>query len=417
MANPVVYWEIGGRDLGGLRELYDKATGPVAGRAGGDRDKVSTPRAAHPVVGTPLALVHSGGSTIARVTTSAPSAVDAGGRRSRRVHGLLPRSSVPAKAYRSGEDGEEPMSADAEVSLDGPVVVGVDGSAACLSAVEVGVREAALRGRVLRMVHAFVWPYLDASSGRSSIDAPEGGLRHDAESIVADAVARARALDPEVAVTGEVAVGTAAAALLARAENATVVVVGDRGLGGFTGLLVGSVAMQLAAHARCPVLVARGEADATKPVLVGVEGSPANDAAVGFAFEEAALRGVPLIAMHAWTDPLSADTADNSPLVYDLHDVQAEEEGVLAGALAGWDDKYPDVVVHRALVRGGARGTLIDGSRGAQLAVVGSRGRGGFPGLVLGSVSQAVLHHASCPVAVVPHAWREDSHLSTGRAE
>jgi hypothetical protein len=66
MANPVVYWEIGGRDLGGLRELYDKATGPVAGRAGGDRDKVSTPRAAHPVLGTPLALVHSGGSTIAR---------------------------------------------------------------------------------------------------------------------------------------------------------------------------------------------------------------------------------------------------------------------------------------------------------------------------------------------------------------
>src|SRR5690242_11970923 len=107
------------------------------------------------------------------------------------------------------------MSENTHLSLGGPVVVGVDGSAASLGAVELGVREAALRGRALRIVHAFVCPYLDVPLGRSLMGPPESELRRDAERIVAEAVARARAVHPDVAVTGEVAVGTAAAALLA----------------------------------------------------------------------------------------------------------------------------------------------------------------------------------------------------------
>jgi nucleotide-binding universal stress UspA family protein len=115
------------------------------------------------------------------------------------------------------------------------------------------------------------------------------------------------------------------------------------------------------------------------------------------------LRGVPLVATHAWTHPASAGPGDMLPLVYDTADVESEETRLVAEALAGWHDRYPDVTVQRELVHGGARKALIDASHRAQLVVVGTRGRGGFTGLLLGSVSQAVLHHAACPVAVVPH--------------
>jgi nucleotide-binding universal stress UspA family protein len=297
------------------------------------------------------------------------------------------------------------MAPDASVA---PVVVGVDGSAAALAAVDLAAREATLRRRPLRVVHAFIWPYLRAPLEPSPLGPPEGGLRHDAERVVAEAVAQARAAAPDVPVTGELITGAAAAVLLGCSRTATAVVVGDRGLGGFTGLLVGSVAVHLAAHAACPVMVARGAADPGAPVLLGVDGSPANDPAVGFAFDEAALRRVPLTALHAWTHPVSTGPGDMLPLVYDVAEVEAGEARVLAEALAGWHDKYPDVVVRRVLVHGGARKALIDATRQAQLAVVGSRGRGGFAGLLLGSVSQAVLHHGACPVAVVPNPRDEE---------
>ncbi len=288
-------------------------------------------------------------------------------------------------------------------ALAEPVVVGVDGSAPSLAAVDVAVREATLRRRPMRLVHALIWPYLGVPLGPSPFGPPDGGLRHQAERVLADAYARAHGTAPDLPVDGEVVSGEAAAVLLGASKAAELVVVGDRGLGGFTGLLVGSVAVQLAAHAPCPILVAHGAVDPAGPVLLGVDGSPANDPAVGFAFEEAALRGVPLVALHAWTHPVSTGPGDMLPLVYDAADVEAEEARVLAEALAGWHDKYPDVTVHRQLTRAGARTALIEATRRAQLVVVGTRGRGGFTGLLLGSVSQAVLHHAACPVAVVPH--------------
>lgn len=287
-----------------------------------------------------------------------------------------------------------------------PVVVGVDGSQCSLAAVDLATREAGLRRRPLRVVHAFIWPYLHVALGPSPLGPPEGGLRNEAERIVAGAVARARAAAPDVPVQSEIIVGEAAAVLRDCSHRATLVVVGDRGLGGFTGLLVGSVAVQLAAHSTCPVLVARGEVDKTAAVLLGVDGSPASDGAVGFAFEEAALRGVGLTALHAWTYPVVTDPGAMLPPVYDPAEVEAEEARVLSEALAGWSDKYPDVIVHRTLAHGPTRRALIEASRNAQLAVVGARGRGGFAGLLLGSVSQAVLHHSACPVAIVtrPHA-------------
>jgi nucleotide-binding universal stress UspA family protein len=189
--------------------------------------------------------------------------------------------------------------------------------------------------------------------------------------------------------------------VLHHARQAPLVVLGDRGLGGFSGLIVGSVAVQVAAHAACPVLVARGSAHLDGPVVVGVDGSEVSDHAVGFAFEEASLRRASLRAVLAWRYPVSTGPGDMLPLVYDSAELAAEEELALAEATAGWSERYPDVDVIRHLDRGRPSKVLVQESAGAQLVVVGARGRGGFTGLLLGSVSHAVLHHAQCPVAVV----------------
>jgi nucleotide-binding universal stress UspA family protein len=281
------------------------------------------------------------------------------------------------------------------------VVVGVDGSAGSLAAVAVAANETALRHRPLRVVHAFIWPYFDIPLGPPPAGLPEGGLRHAAERLLAEAVDCARAAAPEVTVTGELVTGGAAAVLERESHAAALVVIGDRGLGGFTGLLVGSVAVQLAAHAACPILVVRGDPARHGEILLGVDGSPVNQPAVGYAFEEAALRGVALTALHAWTHPVANEPGDMLELVYDLTEVETDETRLLAEALAGWREKYPEVVVHRRVVRQRTRAALINASSRAQLVVVGARGRGGFAGLLLGSVSQAILHHADCPVAII----------------
>jgi nucleotide-binding universal stress UspA family protein len=287
--------------------------------------------------------------------------------------------------------------------MTAPVVVGVDGSTHSLDAVGPAAREARLRRRPLRVVYAFIWPYLGVPLGPSPVGPPDGGLVNDAERIVQEALTRARVATPDVEVTGAAVIGDAAAVLMEESRTAVLVVVGDRGLGGFTGLLVGSVAVQLAAHATCPVLVARGRPDPTGEVVLGVDGSPANGPAVGFAFEEASRRGCALTAVHTWTHPVSTGPGDMLPLVYDAAEVEEDEARVLEEALAGWRDKYPDVELRRQLVHGRTRPTLIEATGRAQLAVVGTRGRGGFTGLLLGSVSQAMLHHAQCPVAIIPH--------------
>lgn len=280
------------------------------------------------------------------------------------------------------------------------VLVGVDGSTSSLRAVALAVREATLRHLPLRIAHAFIWPLLDVPLGPAPGAPPSGGLRHHAEQIVTDAVAHAQHLAPDLDVNGEVLVGAPASTLLA-SDDAALIVLGDRGLDGFTGLLVGSVAVQVAHHATVPVLVARGSDQPREHVLVGVDGSPHANAAIGFAFDEAAYRGIALTALHAWQYPIPGDIGEMLPLVYDRHVLENEEARVLFEAMAGWQEKYPQVTVHHRLIWGSPRKVLVEASTRAELVVVGARGRGGFTGLVLGSVSQAVLHHADCPVAIV----------------
>jgi nucleotide-binding universal stress UspA family protein len=159
----------------------------------------------------------------------------------------------------------------------------------------------------------------------------------------------------------------------------------------------------VATHGRCPVVVIRGGAEDLegKPVVVGVDGSPASEAAIAFAYDEASRLGVPLIALHTWTDTITAAAFAMAPYAVDWFEVQNEELRLLAERLAGWQEKYPDVQVQRVLTRDHPARSLIDQAREAQLVVVGSRGRGQVAGLLLGSTSQALLHHAPCPLVIV----------------
>jgi nucleotide-binding universal stress UspA family protein len=282
-----------------------------------------------------------------------------------------------------------------------PVVVGVDGSAPSSDAVRLAAHEAERRRRPVRVAHAFVWPQLHVPLTPSPFGPPHGGLRHEAEKIVSDAVAEARAAAPDVTVTGEVVDGSAAPVLLHESRHAALLVLGHRGLGGFTGLLVGSVAAQVAAHAECPVVIARAADRPDGPVLVGVDGSPLSDLAIGFAMEEAAMRGSDVVAVHAWRHPLSTGPGDMLPVVFDIDALEADEDRLLAESLGGWCERYPDVRVTHRLVRGRAAGVLVAESGQAQLVVVGARGLGGFAGLLLGSVTHALLYHSRCPVAIV----------------
>ena len=225
---------------------------------------------------------------------------------------------------------------------------------------------------------------------------------------VTAAAAEAAAAAPGVAVDDEVVDGYAIPALLREARTARLAVIGDRGLGGVAGLLLGSVASALAAHGACPVAVVRGRSTATDgPVVVGVDPGSTSEAALTAAFEAAAARSAPLTVVHTWLDPLLDPVVLPSP---DWADIARFARAALEQRVAGWSAKYPDVPVTLDVVRNPAARALIERSDGAQLVVVGSRGHGAAGSLLLGSVSHAVLHRADCPVLVV----RDDVEDATG---
>jgi nucleotide-binding universal stress UspA family protein len=280
------------------------------------------------------------------------------------------------------------------------VVVGVDGSEHALDAVRWAAEEARLRGAHLRLVCAVGFPVVTPVGG-----APLGqerqleALTDAGADRVAAAAAVAREVVADLDIDQVVRAGTPTGVLVSAAEDAGLLVVGNRGHGGFAGLLLGSVGVSAAARAACPVVVVRGATRSTGPVVVGVD-AEGSDAALGVAFEEATLRGVPLVAVHAWSeavlDPFLVPFVDWAA-------IRADERKVLATALTPWTDKFPDVRVSRIVARDGAAASLLRETDGACLVVVGSRGRGVVRGPLLGSVSQALLHHASCPV-LVAHA-------------
>lgn len=279
----------------------------------------------------------------------------------------------------------------------GEVLVGVDGSEPSLRAVDWAVTEAAARGGTLT-----VWCV--AVSG--SADNP---MLWDGEEAVlvpaADVVRRAQeraAASPAIPVTGGVGRGDPAQQLLVRARGSDLLVVGDRGLGAFLGLLVGSVSERVAAEAACPVVVVRGEPAADLPVLVGVDGSAANQAALGYAFAAAERRRVELVALAAAEPRLIAPAVGSpAPPAVDVQSATDTVRAVLDEALQPWTERHPDVAVRRLPVVGGATRALVEASAEAGLVVVGSRGHGALTGTLFGSVSRHLLRQAHCPVAVV----------------
>lgn len=282
------------------------------------------------------------------------------------------------------------------------IIVGVDGSEQSLQAAEWAAEEAVRRGTSVRIIYAIA-PWLFDTSVDPRAGAVREWLRDSGQDVVGQAVVRAHRRAPEAKVSSEVVPGGPAQALIKEAGHAAMIVVASRGAGELTGLLLGSVALQVASYAPAPIVVVRHQQTVVhREVVVGVDGSESCAAAIGFAFEEAMLRGARLRAVLAWRHPVSTAPGDMQPLIYDPEVVMAEEERTLMECLAGRREKYPDVEVVHEVVHDRPVRALTGASARADLLVVGTRGRGGFTGLMLGSVSHAMLHHAHCPLAVVP---------------
>lgn len=288
-----------------------------------------------------------------------------------------------------------------------PVVAGVDGSPDAELAVAQAAWQAERRHLPLRLVHAFAPPVMYGPSVTSVYDMT-GPLR-GARALLVRSARRVRSLHPDLEIGTAVIAGNPGGVLVEESRTAALVVVGSRGVGGFQRLLTGSVSAQVATHAHGPVVVLRppaagavGDGSPKGPVVVGVDGSPGSAAAIEFAFDEAAARGGALTAVYAWAVPPTTNLGPITDSHYDAVEAQDEADRVLAESLAGWQEKYPQVVVARRAIHSlNPLTALLEAGRDAALIVVGPRGHGGFAGLLLGSVSDGLVRHAHRPVAVV----------------
>jgi nucleotide-binding universal stress UspA family protein len=297
------------------------------------------------------------------------------------------------------------------------VVVGIDGSESGQGAFAHAAWEAHRRGCTLRLVHSYrvLSPY--ATMGLALDPAELTAAAHAAAELLAGYETRALTAFPELDVDCAVIAGSPGGALVDASATAELVVVGSRGLGGFSGLLLGSVGTQLAAHSHAPVIVMRppddpgslGVGPAHHPVVVGIDGIPDSRAALAFAFDEASARGVPLIATYAWWMLPPAGRGPMTPPHYDLVEAEEEARRLLAEAVAGWGEQYPDVEVtlrpeHSVNPTVG----LLELSRKAGLLVVSRHGGNALTRLLLGSISDVAVREAECPVAVVPEPSTKD---------
>lgn len=282
------------------------------------------------------------------------------------------------------------------------IVVGYDGSEHSSIAVDWAAAEAVSRGVVLTLSAATSVPLEGMRFGGSLLtpDAIDNLLQRLQEAAQARAD-EARTAHPGLDIAVKVALGSAASVLIESSANADMVVVGSRGMGGFRGLLVGSVGVQVASNAACAAVVVRKTPSPTaSTVVVGVDGSALSLAALDFAFDMADRRGWRVLAVHAWEVP-SYDALAALPPPIDLEELAAGEERAFAESLAGLRERYPDVSIEQMVIKGPSVRAILDASDDPALIVMGSRGRGEFLGAVLGSVSQGVLHRAKVPVAVI----------------
>lgn len=294
------------------------------------------------------------------------------------------------------------------VNPHAPVVVGIDGSDEAACAADYGAWEASRRGVGLQLVYvhhpAPLW-------GPSNLILDEYAWERDwVRSLLEKTTTEVRAAHPDLTVHARARTGGAAGVLVDEAASAGTVVLGTRAAPGLLGHLAGSVAAQVAAHAACPVVIMRGVDGRTcppatfvgKPVVVGVDGSAPSRHAIEYAVDQAVAREADLHAVLAWSVFTVHDEGGIVADGYDFDEESAKADRLLDEALTGWRDRYPDLRVRRHAVHQiDPVRALLDESEGAGLIVVGSRGIGGFAGLLLGSTVDGLVRQATSPVAVV----------------
>jgi nucleotide-binding universal stress UspA family protein len=285
-----------------------------------------------------------------------------------------------------------------------PLVVGVDGSESSLRAVDWATDEAGLHGLPLRLVYASLWERYEGTSLAQGPDRPSEQVM--AEDIVDAAARRAHRRDVEVKVSTDLLPEEPVSALLRESHNATALILGARGRSAIAELLLGSVGLTVAARAHCPVIVLRGSHDTQaksgtrQRIVLGVGEEPQNSAAVRFAFQEAEKRQVALEVVGSSRRPAHKATGGPRPAGDSAAVHEQGAADTLDAALRAAAADHPSVEVHRRTVEGSTRKALLDASATADLLVVGAERRHGH--FELGRVAHAVLHHAACPVAVVP---------------
>jgi nucleotide-binding universal stress UspA family protein len=281
------------------------------------------------------------------------------------------------------------------------IVVGYDGSDDARTALDWAIREAASRHYAVRLVHCE--PDLRAWDGAAVSMAGTPVLPTDLPptdpSILAEAAALVEAAGVPV---GSVSVsGPPAGVLVEQSHDAVMVVIGSRGHGAVSSAILGSTVAHVASHAHCPVVVTQARGNPQGPVVVGVDGSPHSEETVGWAIDHASRHGLVLEVLHAYAIPVYPGVVPYVPPDEITRATSDFESRVAAETLAGWRERYPDVEVTVRVEHGRPGPMLVEATLRASLTVVGSRGRGAFLGMLLGSTSQSLLQHASGSVAVL----------------
>ncbi|AMW08458.1 universal stress protein [Streptomyces qaidamensis] len=289
-----------------------------------------------------------------------------------------------------------------------PITAGVDGSQESLAALAWAAREAARRDRPLRVVHA--WRIQTPELMETAVATDADSQAEWVHNAVTESVGTVTERHPDLAVTTDVIEGAVADTLVAAAADAETLVLGSRGHGRIVGFLLGSVGQQVLAAATRPVVLVRAgdrpsSEAAGREVVVGQQGDPEDSAeALRFAFETAAARGATVRVVRAWNlPPVFAYSPGSLKLLDEAGGLEPYEKKSLAAAVRPWRERFPGVPVEEHVEMGSASQVLLSVAGTAQLMVVGRRVHRTAVGARIGSVAHGMLHHADCPVAVVPH--------------
>ncbi|WP_194916388.1 universal stress protein [Catenulispora rubra] len=284
------------------------------------------------------------------------------------------------------------------------VAVGYDRTTPGERALGVAAGEAARRAASLVVITAYHWLTPPEPGALTAADT-ETTARKAAEEIAQYGANRVRARHADLPVEARAVAGYAGKVLAAASHEADVLVVGNRGAGGFRGMLLGSTSMRTLAEACCPVIVARGDtADAHRRIIAAVDIDENCDTVLDFAFDQAARRGAGLTVTHVWDEPWIAAYGQQDPgIAEDVARIERERDDRLAGLVQAAGARHPEVHPFHQLAVGSAAGLLVEASGHADLLVTGARRHGeGQHGMLLGPVTQTLLQHAECPVTVVP---------------